>query len=512
MVKTSILKNALILTAFSLLMRLSGIAFSKYISAGVGAEGMGLYQLTWSAFGLAVTAATAGISVAVTRVLTEEQGMGRRGSERPVIAMALRYALPVSLTAAACVFLGADFIAVRLLSDSRTALSLRILAPALPVMALAAVCKGHLMAVRRPVQIAVSDAIEQTVEVGGFVLLLRRFPGLETGSACALIAVGVTLSEVCSCLYLFLCYLRYREKPVSPVNRDFLRRLAVIALPVAGSACLAAALRTVENVLIPAGLRRSGLSEAAALSEYGMVRGMALPVLFLPFAFLAAVTSLLLPEISEARAAGRADEIRGLIRRVIRACLLLSVPAGTIFAVFSGPLSDLVYHNPSVGTVILTLAPLVPLMYFDAVADGILKGLGQQNWVLCLNIADSVIRIVLVYRLIPALGFAGFMTVMYVSNILNPVLSIRRMMKLSHVKLEARNWIGKPLLAAAGAGLPVWLLCLRHPAAQLHAGTMAAEMLLLGLLYGLFLWGMDGLPPLPGTRPAFRGTEKKEKG
>ncbi len=496
MKQSSILKNAFVLTGFSVAMRIAGIAFSMYVAASVGAEGMGLYQLTYSAYALAITVATAGISVAVTRVITEEQGMGRRGTQRPVMRWALSYAALVSLIAAACVFFGADFIGRRLLSDERTVLSLRILAPALPMMSLASCFKGHLMAVRRAVQIAVSDVIEQVVEVGVFVVLVRRFPGLDIGTACAVIAAGMTLSELASCLYLYVRYLRCREKPADYVPGGFLRRLLAVALPVAGSSCLASALRAMENVMVPAGLRRSGLSEAAALSDYGMVRGMALPVMFLPFAFLSAFTSLLMPEISEARAAGRGQYIHSLIRRVIRACLLLSIPAAAVFAVFSGPLSELVYHNAEVGAVILTLAPLVPLMYFDAVADGILKGLGQQNWVLYCNIADSVIRIILVLRLIPALGFAGFMIVMYVSNVFNPVLSIRRMMKLSHVHLEVGNWIVKPLLAAATAACLVHLLCLHHPAAQLHVGAVAAEILLLGLLYAVLLWSMGGLKGL----------------
>ena len=104
-------------------MRVAGIAFSMYVAAGVGAEGMGLYQLTYSAFTLAVTMATAGISVAVTRVLTEEQGMNRRGSERPVMRCALSYAALVSLAAAVCVLLGSGYIGRVLLSDERTVLS-----------------------------------------------------------------------------------------------------------------------------------------------------------------------------------------------------------------------------------------------------------------------------------------------------------------------------------------------------------------------------------------------------
>ena len=122
-------ENSLVLTGFSIAMRVAGIAFSMYVAAGVGAEGMGLYQLTYSAFTFAVTLATAGISVAVTRVLTEEQGMKRRGSERPVMRCALIYASLISLTAAVCVLLGSGYIGRVLLSDERTVLSLRVLAP-----------------------------------------------------------------------------------------------------------------------------------------------------------------------------------------------------------------------------------------------------------------------------------------------------------------------------------------------------------------------------------------------
>ena len=490
--KPSIIKNSLVLTGFSIAMRVAGIAFSMYVAAGVGAEGMGLYQLTYSAFALAVTMATAGISVAVTRVLTEEQGMNRRGSERPVMRCALTYAALVSLAAAVCVLLGSGYIGRVLLSDERTVLSLRVLAPALPMMSLSSCFKGHLLAVRRPIQIAVSDVIEQVVEVGVFVVMIKRYPGLDIETACAVIAAGVTLSEIASCAYLYFKYLRFREKPADYVPGGFLRRLLAVALPVAGSSCLASALRTMENVMVPSGLRKSGMSEAAALSDYGMVRGMALPVMFLPFAFLSAFTSLLMPEISEAQAARRDGYIHTLIERVIKSCLLLSIPAAAIFAIFSGSLSELVYHNSQVGMIILILAPLVPLMYFDAVADGVLKGLGQQNWVLYCNIVDSIIRIILVYKLIPAMGFTGFMIVMYVSNIFNPVLSIWRMMKLSHVRLRVGEWIAKPLLAAGAASLLVRLLCIRNPAAQLDVGVVVAEILLLGLLYAAFLWFLSG--------------------
>lgn len=487
MERRNIITNSLILTGFSIAMRVSGILFSMYIASGIGAEGMGLYQLTYSAFAFGVTAATAGISVAVTRVLTEEQGLRRQGSEKPVMRCALFYATVISLGVMGLMLCLSEPIAADILGDPRTARSLWVLSPALPLMAWAACFKGQLLAARRPVQIAISDAMEQAVEVGVFVLLIRRMPGADTETACAMIAAGVTLSELLSCLYLAYQYLHCRERRHPSQSGGFFRRLMAVALPVAGSSILAAGLRTMENVMVPSGLRKSGLSAADSLSRYGMVRGMAIPVIFLPFAFLSAVTSLLMPEVSEAQAAGQDRYIRGLIRRVIRYTLLLSFPVMGIFFVFAHPIAALVYENDQVGMILLILAPLVPLMYFDAVADGILKGLGQQNWVLRCNIVDSVIRVVLVWQLIPAWGFTGFMAVMYVSNILNPVLSVHRMMRLSGVRMEAGEWLIKPILAAAAAALLTRALCLRHPVMQTDVHVVVTEMVLLVLLYAGFL-------------------------
>ncbi len=255
----------------------------------------------------------------------------------------------------------------------------------------------------------------------------------------------------------------------------------------AASACLASLLRTVENISIPSGLERAGLSREAALADYGAVRGMAIPVLFLPYAFLASFTSLAMPEVSESLAAGDEGAVQTLVKRVVRDCLLLAIPAAAVYLLFADALGTVIYHNASVSRVLLILAPLVPLMYFDAVADGILKGMGEQNWVLKLNIADCLVRVGMVYLLIPRFGFAGFMALMYVSNIINPVLSIRRCLRLSGVRLDLRRWIMQPALASGAAVLCLRALRLSFPLARYAAAPLAVEIALFALLYAAVL-------------------------
>lgn len=482
-----IIYDAIVLTVFSLIMRISSIIFSRYLTSAIGAQGVGLNQLTFSGFSFAVTVATAGISVAVTKIMTEEFGCGIYGTESKVLRSAVFYAAAVSLSAGMAVYFFADFIGTDLLSDERTVMPLRLLAPALPLMSVSSCFKGYLLAVRRARQIAISDFLEQGVEVGLLIFLLRRSSTTDIELACRYISVSIVVSEVVSGAYLYLQYLLCRKKSTHIRRGGYLRRLLAVALPVAASSCLASALRTIENVSIPSGLVRSGLARETALSHYGTVRGMALPVLFLPYAFLASFTSLAMPEVSESLSAGRKGEVRSLISRIVRDCLILAIPAAAVYMLFSDSIGDLVYGGGDVCRVIFILAPLVPLMYFDAVADGILKGMGEQNWVLRLNIVDSVLRIAMVFFLIPKMGFSGFMVLMYVSNIFNPVLSIAHMLRLSGARINIYECIAVPVLASLFSVFFVRSISVRFPLAQNAAAVVASEIILFTLVYALVM-------------------------
>ena len=101
------------------------------------------------------------------------------------------------------------------------------------------------------------------------------------------------------------------------------------------------------------------------------------------------------------------------------------------------------------------LAPIVPLSYLDNVVDGMLKGLNQQVQYLTYNIIDSVLRVVLIFFLLPVMGIKGLIIVMFISAILNTSLSLARLIKVTQVRFHPIDWIFKPFLASA---LPCVLL------------------------------------------------------
>lgn len=111
MKKTLFIKNALILTASSLILRFVGIIFKVWLAALIGSEGIGLYQLIFSVYVLAATFATSGICTAVTRLVAEELALGSKKGTLKILRRAIEITLLIAAVSIAVVYFGAEFIA-----------------------------------------------------------------------------------------------------------------------------------------------------------------------------------------------------------------------------------------------------------------------------------------------------------------------------------------------------------------------------------------------------------------
>lgn len=184
----------------------------------------------------------------------------------------------------------------------------------------------------------------------------------------------------------------------------FFQKAVSIGVPVTLSSTVRTGLSAAENVLIPRGLTAFGFSSEQALSKYGVIAGMAMPLLTFPAAFLLSFSSLMIPELTDAAARLRQASIRYMTERVLRFALLFSAPAAAIFFFFADGIGRLLFTEGEVIVYIRLLAPIVPLFYLDAVIDGMLKGLGEQLRYLGYNIIDSAVRVGLIAFGLPFLG------------------------------------------------------------------------------------------------------------
>jgi stage V sporulation protein B len=457
----TMLMNTILLTATSLVMRSVGMSFQVYLSNRIGAAGIGLFQLIMSVSMLAATFAISGIRFATTRLVSEELGKGNKDGVKAAVRRCMIYAGSFGTAAMLALFFGAEMIGTKWIGDSRTILSLRLLALSLPAFALSHVLSGYFTAVCRVIKSAAVAIAEQIIRIAVVLIALSATANYEVEYACAVIVAGGIVGEVSSFLMLYILYLLDRRRYASKHRNTegLTKRMLHIAMPLAFSAYARTALSTIENLLVPRGFRKAGASAEKALADYGTIEGMVIPIITFPSAFFYSLAELVVPELTEAQVNGRKDIISSMVNKILNLCLLFSIGAAAVMFSFSKELGTSIYNSDSVGYYIRLLSPFLPIMYLDSVTDGMLRGLGQQMHSMKYNIMDSFISIILVYVLLPKLAVLGYVLIIYFTEIFNFSLSIHRLSVMTKVRFSVTRII-KAMLSALGA-VNLTLLLLR---------------------------------------------------
>jgi stage V sporulation protein B len=466
------LKNTILLTGTSLLMRTVGISFQVYLTKKIGASGIGLFQLIMSVSMLAATFALSGIRFATTRLVSEELGKSNPGGVKKVIVRCLTYALCFGTAAMLALYFSADMIGTRWIGDGRTVLSIRLLSLSLPAFALSHVLSGYFTAVCRVIKSAGVNIAEQLIRIAVVVAALSLTPEYTVESACAIIVAGGIAGEIFSFVLLYILYVFDRRRYAGHgVNiRGITKRMFGIALPLAFSAYARTALSTLQNLLVPKGFQKSGATAETALADYGLIEGMVIPIITFPSAFFYSLAELVVPELTQAQVNGRNDHISYLVNRILRLCLLFSIGAAAVMFQYSSALGSCIYSSARVGYYISLLSLLLPFMYLDSITDGMLRGLGQQMYSMKYNIMDSFITVILVYTLLPKFAVIGYICIIYFTELFNFALSIHRLSVITKIRFSL-GCILKSILSAYGSvNLSVFIL--RHIGLPLSPHTL----------------------------------------
>ena len=430
--KPTIAQNVGLLTAANLLMRGVSMLFQVYLTARVGAAGVGLLQLILSVNLFAVTLGTSGLRVAALYLSAEAYGLRRYGGVRQAMVWCLTAGLLLSALVGGAMMAFAEPLALSVVGDLRAVLSLRLLGLTLPLSCLSMILSGCFTAcgqVRTLVAVEVGDKAATVVLT---MLLLQQGIAGDLAHACAAIVGGNALAAVGSVAVLLGLLRRWLGKlDGGGAMPDMGRRLLGIAGPVAVSDYLRSGLGTLEQFLIPWGLGRFGGSHTQAMADYGVIHGMVFPVLMFPCTVLYAVADVLVPELARCRAEDNQRRIRHVAGRCLRQGFLYAAAVAALLWLLAMPLGQLLYRSDDAGRYLRLFAPAVVMLYLDCLVDGMHKGLGQQVYTVRVNTLTSILDVALLYLLLPRWGIAGYYVSFWVSHGVNFYLSIRRLGELT---------------------------------------------------------------------------------
>ena len=420
------------LTGVNLLLRFAGTSFQVYLSGRIGPAGIGLLQLVMSVGSLSMIVGIGGIRTATMYLTAEELGRKRPRNVPWVLSSCFLYSIIFSLTISAALYCFAPRIALHWIGDNRTTDALRLFASFLPISCLCSVMTGYFTAANRISTLAAVEVAEQALSMGLTLLTLSLWAGTDPVRACLCVILGSSLGACLTLLCLICLHMRER---VSPGPRIPVRsRLLQAALPLAVADNMKAGINTLENLMVPRQLAKN-TTISSPLAAFGLVSGMVFPVIMFPAAILFGLAELLIPELARCNAAGSEQRIHYLVQRSLRIALLYGLSFGGLIFLLSEELCLWLYKSEEAVIQLQLYSLLIPMLYCDCLTDAMVKGLGQQKICVRYNIFTSTLDVIFLYFLLPNYGMSGYFASFLLTHLINFILSLRRLLKISIRKI-----------------------------------------------------------------------------
>lgn len=399
----------------------------------IGAEGLGIYQLTSPIMSIGFAITAAGIQTAISRFVSTEVGKKNPQGAKRYLFAGLTISLLLSAIFSFILWKNAVFIASTWLGDTRCAPLLSVLSLSFVPSCIHACINGYYYGLKKTGIPALTQLAEQFARVGTVYVLYQIYMREQISVPLSITMWGIVLGEVFSTLVSLSCAklpsgVGSRTLPWSSCTKN----LIYMAAPLTANRVVLNLFSSYENIMIPNRLKLFGYETSEALGVYGILTGMSMSVIMFPSVITNSVSVLLLPTISEAKAAGDERLIRRTLKKTIESCLILGFLATIAFLITGSFLGNFLFGNALAGTFITTLGWICPFLYLGSTLSSILHGLGFPGLTFFLNLLSCGIRILFVLFAVPVYGIKSYLWGILLSQTVMSVLAIVLLIRMTH--------------------------------------------------------------------------------
>lgn len=426
--KHTILIGTIILTATGFITRFIGFFFRIFLSQSFGEEQVGLYQLIFPIYALCFSFTSAGIQTAISRCTAHKHSLGQKKEAVQILYLGITSSFILSFIVLILLQQNAAFLAINVLGDIRCESLLYAISYALPFASIHSCIIGYYLGLKETKIPAISQLIEQLVRVSA-VYIIYQIAIKDNYSASILLAVlGIVCGEFassCFCIYFFSKQNHIKIwKTKFKTQLSLFQELFSLAVPLSSSRILINILQSIESISIPICLQQYGYTTAEALSNYGVLTGMALPCVFFPTAITNSISTMLLPTVAEIQATRDFRKLKDVIQKVFFSCFSLGFCCCICLFFFSSFIGNTVFHSTLTGDYLKVLSWACPFLYLNATLISITNGLGKANISFFINLAGLGLRITSVLIFIPLIGMNGYLWGLLLSQFCTSFLCI----------------------------------------------------------------------------------------
>ena len=420
-----VLWGTMILTASGIASRCMGFFYRIFLSHTIGAEGIGIYQLIFPVYTFCFALCVFGIQTAISRLIASALAKNQEPHADCIFLTGTVMALALSFCASITVYTFADWIGTVFLQEPRTVSLLKLLSFSIPFGVFHS-CVSAFYYARKKAEIpAFLQLLEQFVRIGSSFLIYQILLSRQITPSAWMAVAGVLAGELISASVCLILISAKKLRPAAPVSFfQTGKEIFTLSLPLTCNRVLLTLLTSIENILIPIRLRLFGLTDAQALSLFGILTGMVMPLLFFPSAITNSMSVMLLPSVAQKQALGENKNITSTIRMTVQSCLLLGLFCFVLFFCFGHYLGILLFQSETAGAFIRTFSFICPFFYLNHTLMSILNGLGKTLRSFLHNLLAVLIRISFTFFCIPIYGIKGYLWGILLGELLTTILNL----------------------------------------------------------------------------------------
>ena len=507
--------GAAILAMGILVVKVIGLFYKIPLVNIIGSEGSADFNNAYNIYSVLLTISTAGLPVAVSKMVSEANALGRQNQVHKVFRLSLAAFLTLGVVSFLIMYFGSEQLA-GMMHDSLAAAGIRALAPAVICVGCLSAFRGYAQGHGNMTPTAVSQILEAlcklVIGLGLAYWLVRA--GQPSHVAAAGAITGVTVGTILALAYMIFNFVstRMREEKDTQDAPDSARRilstLMKIAIPITISSSMVGIVTVIDSALVQGQIQKvlisdpdswalyqqvvdfapleaardawqqavsSGAAAEAVSQLYGAVElaaenisrslygnySGALTIYNLPLSLMAAITASVIAAVSAALA--RRDR-RGAARitgSALRITALLAFPMGVGLFVLGTPIIRLIFPelDASVaGPLLSTLGIASIFVCLMLVCNSVLQAHGFINLPVVIMALGGVVKIVTNYNLVavPTIGISGAPVGNLLCFGLCMVLYLVVIARVIHGRPDYLPLLAKPAAAAGVMGLGAW--------------------------------------------------------
>ncbi len=415
------LKGTMILTISSIVVKVIGALNWIILSRVMGGEGIGLYQMGFPIYLMAITVSSAGIPVAISIITAEKIAKHDYAGAKRVFNVSLRLLFCTGLVFSAALLFGAQWLVDHhWIRDARAYYSIIALAPAVFFVTFLSSFRGYLQGWQIMTPTAASEITEQLTRVVTMIAFAYMLMPYGLSYAAAGASMGAGVGAFCGLIVLWWFYHRLKKQfhlenvkqaadSVVEPAKAIIKRLVYLALPVSMSSLMLPIVSNLDLLIVPARLEVAGFSVSQATTFFGYLTGMAVPLVNLSTILTAALAISLVPAISESRALGDFFGIKEKTKTAFRVTAIITIPCSVGLFVLADKVAGMIYNAPGAAPAIQTMSTAIFLLGIHQVSTGILQGMGKTTIPVLNMILAAVVKVALNWTLtaLPWMGIKG---------------------------------------------------------------------------------------------------------